>query len=167
MDLTWTAPESDGGAEITNYTLQYRKQGDTKWKKYTPKENDGKIPILTHKVTGLNEDTYYEFRVAAENRAGMGPYSDPSEPAKTPIVGDAPVLEDSLKDVTVVAPEMATFACGLHAGEPAAQISWLKSSKVCVRIEYIDASCRTLTSRILYLFKATCLNMVLIIQNKA
>ena len=130
VDLTWTARESYGGAEITNYILEYRVQGDTKWKRYTPKGEDTKVVTLTHKVEGLKEDTYYEFHVAAENRAGMGPFSDPSEPAKTPIVGDAPVLEDSLKDVTVIAPETAAFECRLQAGEPEANIQWFKSSKV-------------------------------------
>jgi len=38
----------------------------------------------THfKIGGLHEDIDYEFRVAAENRAGLGPFSEVSAPVKT------------------------------------------------------------------------------------
>ena len=35
------------------------------------------------KIGGLHEDIDYEFRVAAENRAGLGPYSEVSTAVKT------------------------------------------------------------------------------------
>ena len=82
IHLTWTHPESNGGAEIFNYTIEYRVQGTSKWVRYDTKEH---IPETSHTVTGLKEDTYYEFREAAENQAGLGPFSDPSEAVKTPV----------------------------------------------------------------------------------
>ena len=86
MQLNWVAPESDGGAEITNYNIEYRVQGEMKWKKFETKDL---VPDTTCPITGLKEDTYYELRVAAENKAGQGPWSDPSVPIKT-IIGTTP-----------------------------------------------------------------------------
>ena len=80
MDLQWTRPTEDGGAEITNYKIDYRVQGTTKWNTL---QSEDSIPEPQHTMTNLQDDTYYEFRVAAENKAGTGPYSDPSQPMKT------------------------------------------------------------------------------------
>lgn len=35
-----------------------------------------------YRVSGLQDDLDYEFRVAAENRAGVGPYSEATLPIK-------------------------------------------------------------------------------------
>lgn len=80
VNLTWTAPESDGGAEIFNYFIEFRVEGSTKWEKYSEKEA---IASTSHTVTKLKDNTFYEFRVAAENKAGVGPFSDISERVKT------------------------------------------------------------------------------------
>jgi len=37
ITVTWTAPENDGGAPITNYILEYRSEGSAAWKKATEK----------------------------------------------------------------------------------------------------------------------------------
>ena len=59
--LSWDAPASDGGAEITDY--EYRINGSGPW-----------IPIgstdTTHTVTGLVNGTEYTFQVRAVNRVG-------------------------------------------------------------------------------------------------
>ena len=61
--LTWEAPASDGGAEITDY--EYRINGRNPW-----------ISIgstnTTHTVTGLVNGTEYTFEVRAVNRIGKG-----------------------------------------------------------------------------------------------
>jgi len=76
--LTWKAPSDDGGSAITSYVLEYRADGAFKWKRAT----DSIIPSTTHVVKGLDEGIKYEFRVAAENRAGVGPASEGSLAAK-------------------------------------------------------------------------------------
>ena len=59
--LSWDAPESDGGAEITDY--EYRINGTNPW------ISTGST-LTTHTVTGLLNGTEYTFQVRAVNRIG-------------------------------------------------------------------------------------------------
>ena len=83
MSVEWTAPDSDGGSEILNYIIEYRADGSSKWEKYSSKEA---ITITNQTVEGLKANILYEFRVSAENKAGVGPVSDVSilEPPGSP-----------------------------------------------------------------------------------
>ena len=86
--MTWTEP-GNGGSAITNYKVWYR-TADTEWTLF------GDVSTLTTTVTGLTNDTEYEFRVAAENAVGVGDVS--GEVASTPrsdilaLLGDPLVL---------------------------------------------------------------------------
>uniref|UniRef100_A0A8B9H2C0 Titin n=1 Tax=Astyanax mexicanus TaxID=7994 RepID=A0A8B9H2C0_ASTMX len=70
--LSWTAPESDGGTEIIGYHLEKRDKDGVRWTKC----NRQKLTDTHFKATGLSEGHFYEFRVAAENEAGVGDLSD-------------------------------------------------------------------------------------------
>ena len=59
--LTWDAPASDGGAEITDY--EYRINGRGPWISIGS-------TLTTHTVTGLVNGTEYTFQVRAVNAAG-------------------------------------------------------------------------------------------------
>ncbi|KAL7882190.1 hypothetical protein AOLI_G00090390, partial [Acnodon oligacanthus] len=72
MILSWNAPDSDGGTEIIGYHLEKRDKDGVRWTKC----NRQKLTDLHFKVTGLSEGHFYEFRVAAENEAGVGELSD-------------------------------------------------------------------------------------------
>lgn len=76
--LHWTPPEDDGGAEITNYVIQQRQENQAQWVQATKE----KISKTEHKLVKLTKDAVYEFKVAAENKVGTGPFSDPSAPIK-------------------------------------------------------------------------------------
>lgn len=65
------------GAAIENYIIELKEVAE-KWRVYKTTT----ITELRHTVTGLREGAQYEFRVTAENKAGRGPPSDPSLPAK-------------------------------------------------------------------------------------
>ena len=75
ITLSWTKPRSDGGSPVTGYVLEKRKFGDDKWTRAT----NVTIPDLTYRVTGLQENNQYEFRVAACNAAGQGAWSNNSD----------------------------------------------------------------------------------------
>ncbi len=74
ISVTWTPPEDDGGAPITGYILEYRSEGMSSWKKAT----ESTISDTKYVAKGLNDSECYEFRVAAVNKVGTGPYSDNS-----------------------------------------------------------------------------------------
>ena len=80
--LSWDAPASDGGAEITDY--EYRINGSGPW-----------IPIgstdTTHTVTGLVNGTEYTFQVRAVNRIGKS--FAPNQVETTPEAPEAFTLD--------------------------------------------------------------------------
>ena len=70
--LSWDAPASDGGAEITDY--EYRINGQNPWISTGSTET-------THTVTGLDNGTAYVFEVRAVNRIGKSRASSQAEAA--------------------------------------------------------------------------------------
>ena len=74
--ISWKPPLSDGGAEVYNYVVEYRMDGGFKWTRATEDDN----PDTKCTITGLKTNREYEFRIAAENRAGVGPPSEPTAP---------------------------------------------------------------------------------------
>ncbi|KAJ8416941.1 hypothetical protein AAFF_G00328190 [Aldrovandia affinis] len=77
ITLTWKPPMYDGGCKIMGYILEKMKKGDDKFERC----NDFLVPVLSYTVKGLTEGKEYQFRVCAENAAGV---SDPSR--STPMV---------------------------------------------------------------------------------
>lgn len=78
--LQWKAPESDGGSPITNYVIETRAVGDLKWK--TVNKKDEKVTETSYEATGIKWEKNCEFRVTAENKAGLGEPSGPSKSVK-------------------------------------------------------------------------------------
>uniref|UniRef100_A0A3Q3X2R1 Titin n=1 Tax=Mola mola TaxID=94237 RepID=A0A3Q3X2R1_MOLML len=75
MVLTWERPEDNGGAEIEGYILEKRDKDGIRWTKCNKK----RLSDLRFRCSGLTEGHSYEFRVSAENAAGVGKPSAPSE----------------------------------------------------------------------------------------
>eukprot|EP00063_Salmo_salar_P057342 XP_014032177.1 PREDICTED: titin-like [Salmo salar] len=77
MLVTWNEPASDGGSPIIGYHLEMKDYSSIRW----TKTNRGRLIAETEfKVNGVEESLQYEFRVSAENIAGVGPYSKATEP---------------------------------------------------------------------------------------
>jgi titin len=74
--LKWTAPASDGGSSITDYRIQYSRDGGKTWATFA----DPVSTTPTATVTRLIKGTRYVYRVAAMNAAGTGSFSSPSDP---------------------------------------------------------------------------------------
>ena len=110
LDVSWVEPDSDGGSEITSYTVQ--------WKKATgiwdadEDVSEATATSTTHTITGLELDVEYAVRIIATNSIGDGAASDevtattvaakPNSPATgTPTVsGTAQVGETLTADTT-------------------------------------------------------------------
>ncbi|XP_077374073.1 titin-like [Festucalex cinctus] len=73
--LTWERPETDGGSEIDGYILEKRDKDGVRWTKC----NKRRLNDLRFRCTGLTEGHYYQFRVSAENTAGVGAPSEASD----------------------------------------------------------------------------------------
>ena len=80
--VTWQPPMNDGGSPVTGYQLERMTDVGNKWIRVT------KSPVkeTSLRMDDLQEGTNYQYRVIAENKAGPGKPSAPSEPfaAKDP-----------------------------------------------------------------------------------
>jgi len=77
--LRWSKPSNDGGAPIINYRIEMKTIGTYRWDHANPHD---KITDNKHTITGLHPETDYEFRVLAENKAGVSVPSSESRTAK-------------------------------------------------------------------------------------
>ena len=86
VQLSWTAPVTNGGLAVTDYTIQYSSDSGATWHTFPHAAS----VATTTTVTGLTNGTNYLFRVASVNDVGAGLYSANSSvviPATSP---DAP-----------------------------------------------------------------------------
>lgn len=82
MLVTWEPPLDNGGTPITGYWLEKREVGGVYWSRVN------RAPVTKPVMKGLEfnvlrliEGVEYQFRAMAVNMAGIGPPSEPSDPA--------------------------------------------------------------------------------------
>lgn len=86
INLSWTAPSSNGGAAITDYTVQYSSNAGTSWTTFS----DATSSVTNTVVTGLALGSTYVFRVAAVNKVGSSVYSANSASVFFALIPSAP-----------------------------------------------------------------------------
>ena len=74
MTLNWSVPSSDGGSPVTGYLIEKKDRFSSRWSRV----NDYSTQDVEFIVSGLKQGSEYEFRVAAENKAGVGKPSESS-----------------------------------------------------------------------------------------
>ena len=88
LDVSWSAPESDGGSSVTGYRVQWKEAPDS-WD--TPADvSETTVTGTSHTATGLTDGVEYTFRVFAVNSAGDGSASE--EGSGTPRETSAPTV---------------------------------------------------------------------------
>ena len=111
VDLSWTAPASNGGARILRYEYELDFSGT--W------ISTGGI-ATSHTVTGLTNDQSYTFRVRAVNRVGESAASGSQSATAT---------------ATLVAPD-TPFGLSATAGNQRVRLSWVQPSGGAVVTHY-------------------------------
>ena len=66
VDLSWAAPDNDGGAAVTMYRHRHKLNSDTSWGSWT------EVTGTAATVTGLTNGSAYDFEVEAKNSVGWG-----------------------------------------------------------------------------------------------
>lgn len=92
VGLSWSAPATDGGASITDYIVEYKLAADGSWSTFA----DGTSTSTSATVTGLTNNSSYNFRVSAVNSVGAGTVS--STVTATPIYA---ALTDNFTGTTI------------------------------------------------------------------
>ncbi|CAH1103156.1 unnamed protein product [Psylliodes chrysocephalus] len=121
ITITWTKPRHDGGSPITGYVVEKRLITEDKW----TKASHAQVPDTTLKVINLIENHEYEFRVAAINAAGQGPWSSASDAICARAAPSAPKITSdlSIRDMVVIAGEELKITVP-YVATPKPKASW-------------------------------------------
>ena len=106
LDLSWDAPDSNGGSAVTGYKVQWKESSDS-WD--TPADvSEATATGTSHTVSSLTDRVEYAFRVVAVNTAGDSSAS--AEASGTPRETTAPTVSSAAVDGTTLT---LTFSEGL------------------------------------------------------
>ena len=101
LNVSWTAPASDGGAEVTGYRVQWKSGTEA----YDGSEASARQAVVgdpaavSHTITGLTVGTAYTVRVLAVNAAGAGAAAEAEATVQDRVV---PALASASVDGTIL-----------------------------------------------------------------
>ena len=94
LDLSWEAPETDGGSAVIGYKVQWKEAVDS-WD--TPADvSEAAVTVTSHTITGLTDGVEYTFRVIAVNLEGDSSASE--DESGTPRETTAPTVSSASVD---------------------------------------------------------------------
>ena len=91
IDLSWTAPSDNGGADITGYRIEASTNGSN-WNNLVA---DTGSTSTSYSHTGLTAGSTRHYRVSAINSAGMGPASNTANATTVTQAGTSPCATGS------------------------------------------------------------------------
>lgn len=129
--LTWTAPVNNGGADITDYLVEYKLSSEpTTWSTFS----DGTSVTTSATVTGLTNSSSYDFRVSAVNSVGAGTVSSTAVCTPVLVVPAVPVaVSVSISGNALVGQTLTgayTFTDSNSDSEATSLFRWLQSDTV-------------------------------------
>lgn len=78
VTLVWTKPKHDGGSKIIGYYVEAMRLPGKTWVRCNTSSQQA--PREEYRVTGLDEDVTYHFRVTAKTAVNISRPSEMSEP---------------------------------------------------------------------------------------
>ena len=109
IDLSWTAPSDDGGADITGYRIEVSTNGSN-WSKLVANTNS---TSTSYSHTGLTAGSARHYRVSTINSVGTGPASD---------------TDSATTDLAVTKPGAPTGLTATADGQTKIDLSWTAPS---------------------------------------
>ncbi len=100
INLSWTAPASDGGSVITGYKIEVSSDSGSTW---TDQVANTASTTTTYEHTGLAASTTRHYRVSAINSIGASTTSDVVDATTGTAGNNAPVVENAIPDQTATA----------------------------------------------------------------
>ena len=124
--IKWAPPLRENGAPVTSYTIEFREAEEDDWttgpKVKAKNFPDGEVPNLT-------PGKKYEFRVRAENKAGLGEPSEHTNPHLMKARFAPPKIDRTNLDTKVVKVNQQVFIEVDVTGEPAPETTWTIEGK--------------------------------------
>uniref|UniRef100_A0A1A9V0P1 Twitchin n=1 Tax=Glossina austeni TaxID=7395 RepID=A0A1A9V0P1_GLOAU len=126
VHLEWDKPLSDGGAYIQGYWIDKREVGSETWQRVNV------IISVANQINcpNLIEGRQYEFRVFAQNEAGLSSGAIAASCVKIvdPQAAVAPLIIKQLNDAHCIQNHNAQFSC-MITGVPKPNITWHKGAR--------------------------------------